>query len=127
MPARRNPKKSRTPQATPLGIDPAAGHGPLPTLPVESALPVEVGAAGTPTPDVPVVVDVPAVLDAPPALDVPAVLEAPAVPDVSPVDPSPAAKAVAPKAGPPQTGGARSAGGKSQRAGQPRRYAFRRS
>ncbi|MBM0279250.1 hypothetical protein [Micromonospora tarensis] len=108
MPARRNPKKSRTPKVTPLGTTPAAGHGPLsapPTQPVDSVPPVEPLAA--PAPDELVVVDVRAVVQSPPAR----------------VNPQQAA----PKAGPPQAGAARSAGGKSQRTGQPRRYAFRRS
>ncbi len=45
MPARRNPKKTRTPRTTPLGVDPAVGNGPLPPtrpaldLAVEPALP----------------------------------------------------------------------------------------
>ncbi|MEU7591196.1 hypothetical protein AB0A95_33490 [Micromonospora sp. NPDC049230] len=102
MPARRNPKKSRTPKAMPLGIDPAAGHGPLPpTLP-----------------------DLERALEAPlPAVDVPAVVDAPAVGDL----PKPTGRPKAPTAGPPQGGGNRSGGGRSQQAGQTRRYAFRRS
>ncbi|MDG4805658.1 hypothetical protein O7634_02665 [Micromonospora sp. WMMD1120] len=98
MPARRNPKKSRTPKMTPPGTGPAAGDGPFAAV----ADPLAV-----PAPEVPLVVDVRLVVQSPPALIKP--------------------QSAAPKAGPPQATAAHPAGGKSQQAGQPRRYAFRRS
>ncbi|MGW3605612.1 hypothetical protein [Micromonospora sp. NPDC005161] len=133
MPARRNPKKksSRTPAPTPPGTEPAAGRGPLPAvstrsdlpaLPVKSALPAIPVEPARPV-GVPPAVEVPAAIDVPVVVDVPAALDVPPVVDASSV----AGRSAAPKAGPPLPGAARSAGGKSQRAGQPRRYAFRRS
>ncbi|WP_328419306.1 hypothetical protein OG470_36625 [Micromonospora sp. NBC_00389] len=134
MPARRNPKKSRTPAPTPPGTDPAAGRGSLPLPltrpdlpPVEPALPAMLVGSALPTApagpvdllplaDVPTATEVPAGIEVPPVVNVPAVVDLPA-----------AERPAAPTAGPPQGGGPRSAGGRSQRAGQPRRYAFRRS
>ncbi|MGC4863891.1 hypothetical protein ACLQ3B_00445 [Micromonospora sp. DT53] len=111
MPARRNPKKTRTPRVTPLGVDPAAGPGPLsptrpdldlavepvlpaalvePVLPaalVEPVLPAALAEPALPAALVEPVLPA-AVLDevAPPvvvpaAVDVPAVVEVPAVVD----------------------------------------------
>ncbi|MGC4821869.1 hypothetical protein [Micromonospora sp. DT63] len=122
MPARRNPRKTRTPAPTPLGIDPAAGHGTAPAPPVESA-----GSTGA---DLPARPEAPAraVKSALPAPAVEPVLPALAAPAVPPVaDSSVTGRPEAPQAGPPQAGRARSFDGKSQRAGQPRRYAYRRS
>ncbi|MEH1168141.1 hypothetical protein V6V47_22425 [Micromonospora sp. CPCC 205539] len=146
MPARRKTKKSRTPAPTKLGPDPAVGDGPLsfaaagpdlpatllepallaPTLPLGPTLPLAPTLPlGQTEPALPVVQVEPVLADghvepAPPV--VPAAVEASAVDDVPG-----SGRPKAPTAGPPQGGGNRSAGGRSQRAGQPRRYAFRRS
>ncbi len=78
MPARRNPKKSRTTPPTPSVADlTPADLAEVTVAPVVPALPVE--------------------------------------------------RPAAPKAGPPVSGGARSGALRDQRAGQARRYAFRRS
>ncbi|MFD6568202.1 hypothetical protein [Micromonospora profundi] len=137
MPARRNPKKSRTPRATPLGTDPAAKRGPLQPTRSDLGLAVEPALAEPAVPaalvdETAVSID-PAVLVEPavpagalgelvPPVDVPAAVDAPTVADL----PKSAWRPAAPTAGPPHGGGGRS-GGKSQQAGQPRRYAFRRS
>ncbi|SCL67867.1 hypothetical protein GA0070606_4655 [Micromonospora citrea] len=81
MPARRNPKKSRTNQPVPSVAD---------LTPVN--------------------------------------LDEVAVAQVTPAVPAlPAARPAAPKAGPPVAGAVRAGGSRGQRAGQARRYAFRRS
>ncbi|PWU46697.1 hypothetical protein DLJ47_32085 [Micromonospora sp. S4605] len=67
-------------------------------------------------------------LPTPSAADLtPVNLDQVAVAPVSPAGPVlPAARPIAPKAGPPIAGGGKAAG-RTQRAGQTRRYAFRRS
>ncbi|RQX00305.1 hypothetical protein DLJ59_22100, partial [Micromonospora inaquosa] len=141
MPARRNPKKTRTPRATPLGVNPAAGHGPLPPalaaldLAVEPALPAVLVEPGALTESAPLVesalpaalaesalpaavpdevvlpVDLPGAVDLS-AVDVPVVVDVPKVGDL----PKPTGRPKAPTAGPPQGGGGRSGGGRSQQA-----------
>ncbi|MEU8181493.1 hypothetical protein AB0B85_23365 [Micromonospora sp. NPDC049044] len=128
MPARRNPKKSRTPRATPLGIDPAAERGPHPpTRPDLAVEPIEPALPAAAVPDaLALPVDVPAAVDNALALpvDVPVAVDAPPVEGL----PKTAGRPPAPTAGPPQGGGNRSGGGgRGQQAGQTRRYAFRRS
>ncbi|MGC5310165.1 hypothetical protein [Micromonospora zamorensis] len=141
MPARRNPKRSRTATPTSAGTDPAAGHDALlpsrpdvdlavePAFLAELALPAALGEpAVLVEPPLPAVLNqtalpaaVPGELVAP--LDVPAVADAPVVADLPKVTGRPKA----PTAGPPQGGGTRAIGGRGQQAGQSRRYAFRRS
>ncbi|MEU5905263.1 hypothetical protein [Micromonospora sp. NPDC047527] len=130
MPARSKPKKSRTPRATPLGIDPAADHSPLPPTRPDLGLAVEPVVPAGPAlplgePQLPAVLAEPALPlgELAPPVDVPAAVDALAVTDL----PKAAGRPTAPTAGPPHGGGGRSGNGKSQQAGQPRRYAFRRS
>ncbi|MBM0233025.1 hypothetical protein JNW91_14840 [Micromonospora sp. STR1_7] len=132
MPARRNPKKSRTPRATPPRPGPAANHGPLlssrPDLdlavePIEPALPAVLVEPAEPAvlaePVVPAAVpgELAPSIDVPPAFDAPVIAELPKA----------QGRSTAPTAGPLQGGGGRAGGGRSQQAGQTRRYAFRRS
>ncbi|MEV1332462.1 hypothetical protein AB0J20_23150 [Micromonospora costi] len=105
MPAKRTPKKSRTPKSTPGAGSPTPDLDRLtPRLPAEVARPLPVDVARP----LPVDVARPLPVDVAPPL---------------PVDVAPAP----PKAGPPVSHGRAAAGRGNQRAAQPRRYAFRRS
>ncbi|MCT2280274.1 hypothetical protein ACGFJ4_21980 [Micromonospora chalcea] len=136
MPAKRNPKKSRKqspPQGTPPNLDALTVRPPavvLPTEPVASAVSPDTVSPIVAAPTVPSAIDaVPSTATAP---TVPPVIGAgvPAVAAGSVALPEapvvPGASATPPRSGPPAGRQARFSG-RSQRAGQTRFYAFRRS
>ena len=107
MPAKRNPKKSRkpsAPQVTPPKLDALTASPPAVVLPTELAAPTVSPDAVSPVPAVP-------------AVSPSESLETPVLPGAS---------ATPPRSGPPAGRQARFTG-RSQRAGQTRFYAFRRS
>ncbi|MFJ1541600.1 hypothetical protein ACIODS_23915 [Micromonospora chalcea] len=135
MPAKRNPKKSRKqspPQVTAPTLDALTAAPPavlLPTEPLASAVSSEAVPSTATAPTVPPAIDAVSTATAP---TVPPVIGAgvPAVAAGSVALPEapvvPGASATPPRSGPPAGRQARFSG-RSQRAGQTRFYAFRRS
>ncbi|MFE2614606.1 hypothetical protein ACFXA2_13430 [Micromonospora chalcea] len=120
MPAKRNPKKSRkqsSPQVTPPALDALTVEPPAMVLPAEPVAPTVSLDAAPPTATAPLVS--PAI-----GAGVPAVAAGSVSLPETPV--LPGASATPTRSGPPAGRQAR-LGGRSQRAGQTRFYAFRRS
>ncbi|MEH0828868.1 MULTISPECIES: hypothetical protein [Micromonospora] len=123
MPAKRNPKKSRkqsSPQVTPPNLGALTVTPPAVVLPTEPLAP-----AVSPDPVSPVVAAPtvsPVITAGVPAVDAGSV----SLPESPETPVLPGASATPPRSGPPSGRQAR-LGGRSQRAGQTRFYAFRRS
>nr|WP_030503136.1 hypothetical protein [Micromonospora purpureochromogenes] len=129
MPAKRNPKKSRKqspPQGTPPNLDALTVRPPavvLPTEPVASAVSPDTVSPIVAAPTVPPSADAPTVS---PVITAGAPAGSVSLPESPEIPARPSASATPSRSGPPAERQARF-NGRSQRAGQTRFYAFRRS